>query len=184
MELLSTLDECSLKKKCTKRKLLSLIGVLSFAANVVKLGRTFLRRLIDLSTVVSHLHHHISLNKDAGADIAWWQKFLPTWNRGEMFQEDIITSVDLFFFTDASDIGMGGSFRDEWFSIRWPRHLSWAKKLSSKQILFYCDNETVVEILNAGCCKSSKMIMKVVRKLFYVCARHNISLRAEHIPGL
>ena len=204
LELISTLNQWSLKKKCTKRELLSLIGVLSFASKVVKSGRTFLRRLIDLSTVVSHLHHHISLNKDARADIAWWIKFLPTWNGVEMFQEDIITSVDLFLFTDASDIGMGGLFRDEWFSIKWPRHLSsdycstnfqeifailtavttWAKKLSNKQILFYCDNETVVKILNAGCCKSSKMIMKVVRKIFYVCARHNISLRAEHIPGL
>ena len=64
-DLLSELDKWSIKKKCTKRELLSLIGVLSFATKVVKAGRTFLRRLIDLSTVVSRLGHHISLNTQA-----------------------------------------------------------------------------------------------------------------------
>ena len=38
------------KRKCTKRQLQSLIGHLSFAYKVVKPGRIFLRRLIDLST--------------------------------------------------------------------------------------------------------------------------------------
>ena len=60
-ELLSVLDKWSTMKKCTKCELLSLIGVLSFAAKVVKSGRTFLRRLIDLS--ISGLGHHISLNR-------------------------------------------------------------------------------------------------------------------------
>ena len=40
------------KKKTTKRELLSLIGKLSFAAKVIPAGRIFLRRLIDLSTLV------------------------------------------------------------------------------------------------------------------------------------
>ena len=35
------------RKVCTKRELLSLIGVLSHACKVVRAGRTFLRRLID-----------------------------------------------------------------------------------------------------------------------------------------
>ena len=48
------------RKKCIKSELLSLVG-LSFACKVIKLGRIFLRRLIDLSTTVSKLHHHIDL---------------------------------------------------------------------------------------------------------------------------
>ena len=53
------------------RELLSLIGPLSFAAIVVRPGKMFLHRFIDLSTKVevSHLHHHISLNADATADV-------------------------------------------------------------------------------------------------------------------
>ena len=56
-------------KKFTKRELLSLIGSLSFACKVVKPGRMFLRRLIDLSTSVTNLNHHISLSSEARADI-------------------------------------------------------------------------------------------------------------------
>eukprot|EP00731_Ephydatia_muelleri_P033886 Em0040g36a len=60
------------KHKTTKRDLLSLIGKLSFAAKVVPSGHHFLRRLIELSTPVSKLHHHIHLNVEAREDIIWW----------------------------------------------------------------------------------------------------------------
>ena len=202
-ELLFELDKWSTMKKCTKRELLSLIGVLSFAAKVVKSGRTFLRRLIDLSTVVSGLGHHISLNRQARADIFWWQEFLPSWNGVEFFQEGISTSFDLWFFTDASDVGMGGVLGNNWFSVGWPRGFSadccstnfqeifaiftavtiWGSELCNKQILIYCDNETVVTVVNSGTCKNNR-IMDVVRGIFFVCAKNNISLFAEHVPGV
>ena len=60
--LMALLKEWKGKQKCTKREVLSLICTLSFAAKVTKPGRIFLRRLIDLSTSVTKLHHHISLN--------------------------------------------------------------------------------------------------------------------------
>ena len=53
------------RHKCTKRQLLSLIGKLSFSCKVVPAGRIFIRRLIDLSTTVRQLHHHICLTVDA-----------------------------------------------------------------------------------------------------------------------
>ena len=93
--LLTSLNQWKNKRKCTKRELLSLIGSLSFAAKVVKSGRTFLRRLIALSTSVTRLHHHISLNKEARADITWWVEFLPTWNGVAFFQENPVLASDL-----------------------------------------------------------------------------------------
>ena len=68
------------RRKVTKRELLSLIGLLSFACKVVKPGRIFLRRLIDLSTTVASLEHFIYLNRQARADIEWWARFLPDWH--------------------------------------------------------------------------------------------------------
>ena len=50
------------RKKCKKRELLSLIGLLSHACKVVRSGRSFLRRLIDLSTIPMHLEHYVRLN--------------------------------------------------------------------------------------------------------------------------
>ena len=45
----TSLDQWSGRQHCAKSELLSLIGTLSFAAKVVPAGRTFLRRMIDLS---------------------------------------------------------------------------------------------------------------------------------------
>ena len=73
------------KRKATKRELLSLIGKLSFAAKVVPAGRLFLLHLIELSTTVRKLQHHIHLNPEARADLRWWNSFLPSWNGILMF---------------------------------------------------------------------------------------------------
>ena len=105
------------KRKCTKKDLLSLIGSLSFACKVVKPGRLFLRRLIDLSTTVSRLHHHVSINREAMADIDWWVEFLPTWNGVEMIQSPMVSSISLKLATDASGVGIGAHFGNHWFSL-------------------------------------------------------------------
>ena len=96
------------RKKCTKRELLSLIGLLAFASKVVKPGRMFLRRLIDLSTTVTSLNHFIYLNMEARADINWWLQFLPEWNGLSMIPPAPITTIDLKLFTDAPGEGFMG----------------------------------------------------------------------------
>ena len=109
-ELNILLQQWELRKKCTKRELLSLIGSLSFACKVVKPGRMFLRRLIDLSTSVTNLNHHISLSSEARADIHWWIDFFPSWNGVEFIQQDLVTSHSLRLFTDASLLGFGAVY--------------------------------------------------------------------------
>jgi hypothetical protein len=198
--LLTLLKHWEDKKKCTKRELLSLIGSLSFAAKVVKPGRIFLRRLIDLSTSVSKLHHHISLNLEAKSDIKWWLQFLPAWNGIAIFQEDVTTADSLHLFTDASDIGLGGVFKNKWFACPWPASFSkfhinfkevfaihvaisiWGQFLCNKQILVYCDNLSIVSVWKSGSCKDPN-IMKVIRALFFSCASFNINLLTKHIEG-
>ena len=91
-----------------KRELLALIGHLSFAAKVVKPGRLFLRRLIDLSTTAYQLHHHIHLSGEAREDILWWINFLPSWNGVAYIQDAPVSSDDIHLFTDASSLGIGG----------------------------------------------------------------------------
>ena len=81
------------RRSCTKRQLLSLIGSLSHASKVVHPGRTFLRRLIDLSSTVSELHHHIRLNHAARADIAWWITFIEHWNGCSVYHTRTFHSI-------------------------------------------------------------------------------------------
>ena len=79
-ELLQLLPKWRDRRTATKQQLLSLIGKLHSICLVVKPGRLFLRRLIDLSTTVKKNCHHINLNSSARADMQWWQEWLPSWN--------------------------------------------------------------------------------------------------------
>ena len=116
-KLMAQLRSWGKRRKCTKRELLSLIGTLSFAAKVVKPGRMFLRRLINLSTTISKLDHRVTLN--AEADIEWWTEFLPLWNGVELIQHRVVTSHALEFYTDASDKGFGAVYGRRWLFAPW-----------------------------------------------------------------
>ena len=107
------------RQKCTKRELLSLIGVLPFACQVVRPGRIFLRRLIDLSTTVPALAHHISLTAAARADIAWWVDFLPSWNGRAFFPPPPVAAAALGFATDACGVGLGAALGLRWLYAAW-----------------------------------------------------------------
>ena len=68
------------RRASTKRELLSLIGQLSHACKAVWAGRSFLRRLIDLSTGPKQLDHYVRLNAEARSDIEWWAQYTSRWN--------------------------------------------------------------------------------------------------------
>ena len=108
-------------QKCVKRELLSLIGKLSFACKVVPAGRIFLRRLIDLSMTVKHLHHHIRISRDAQLDLVWWYDFLPSWSGSSLILDTHwTTSSDMKLYTDASGTeGWGAFWSDRWLQARW-----------------------------------------------------------------
>ena len=111
------------RKKCIKRELLSLIGKLSFACKILPVGQIFLRRLIDLSTTVKQLHHHIRLTTDARLDIRWWLDFLPQWAGKTLILENHWTpSTKMQLFTDASGtIGWGAYWCGKWLQGRWSK---------------------------------------------------------------
>ena len=204
-EILMELHQWSSIKKCTKRQLLSLIGKLSFAAKCIPAGRIFFRRLIDLSMKVPKLHHHLDLNHEARADIAWWCKFLPLWNGQTRFISPVWThanSIDLF--TDAAaSIGAGAYYQGRWFFIPWPQHIQdnpqlhitwmelfpivvaarlWGHEWSQNRLLFHTDNSAVVDIWFKGSSKSPN-VMVLVRHLFFAAATHNFHASICHIPG-
>ena len=191
MDLQTILLNWSTKEKCTKRELLSLIGSLSFACKVVKPGRIFLRRLIDLSTSVSRLNHHIRINSEARKDIMWWKEFIYQWNGVELFQNAPISSSAMQLFTDASFLGFGAAYKSSWFSCPWPSRVpstdinylelfavaaalfTWGSEWRNQQILFGTDNASIVAIWSKGSCKD-KDIMRLVRALFFFCTKHTL----------
>ena len=192
------------RHKASKREVLSLIGKLSFAAKVVPAGRLFLRRLINLSTTVVKLHHHIRVTADARADVSWWARFLPSWNGVAMFLDPRWTDADtLNLFTDASGtLGFGAYFDGAWFRGSWLPHQdlshrsiqrqelfaivaaahTWGHKLAGRRIRLHCDNLAVVYAWD-GQSPRDTAIMALLRELFYVAARNIFTVQLVHVPG-
>ena len=202
-EIISLISAWKTRKKCTKRDLLSLIGKLSFASKVVPSGRIFLRRLIILSTTVKQLFHRISLNAEARKDILWWAEYLPSWNgRYKILDPATTPCHDMNIFTDASgEIGYGIYNNGEWVSQRWPEAVKeksiqwkelfpvylccflWAPSFRGKRLLFHCDNLAIVNIWSAQSSKCPE-IMAILRKLFFISAKHEFTVNIKHIPGV
>ncbi|KAL5515958.1 hypothetical protein EMCRGX_G001212 [Ephydatia muelleri] len=192
------------RRRASKRELLPFIGKLSFAAKVVPAGHLFLRRLIDLSTTVAKLHHHIRVTADDRADVAWWARFLPSWNGVSMFLDPSWTDADtLNLFTDASGtLGVGAYFDGSWFRGSWLPHQelsqhsiqwqelfaivaaahTWGHRLAGHRIRFHCDNLAVVHTWNGQSTRDTA-IMVLLRELFYVAARSNFTVQLVHVPG-
>ena len=114
----SLIREFLTKKKVTLTEVKSLIGLLNFTCSVIVPGRTFLRRLINLTVGVKHPRHFIHLNRETKADLCLWLTFLESYN-GESFFLDYIwlSSAKLHLYTDvAGSLGY-------WFFGQWPH--SW-----------------------------------------------------------
>ena len=203
LTLKSSLTSWSSKQTVTKRELLSLIGHLSFAAKVVPPGRTFLRRMIDLSTSQSRLDSTIELDEAFSKDLNWWRTFLETWNgRNFLLSPKWTSNISLQLSTDSSgSIGYGAYFQSSWFQGRWNADqqdksiqwkelypiviaaATWGNHWSTKRVLFLCDNQAVVSILQSGTSHSPE-IMELVRSLHLCAAKHNFYHSAKHVPGI
>ena len=109
----------SRRRKVTLRELQSPLGLLNYAAGCIVPGRTFLRRLYDLTIGVAWPHYKIRLTNDARADLAAWLLFMQSFNGRCMFLYDDWTPSDMVrLYTDAaSTIGCAGVFGENWFAV-------------------------------------------------------------------
>lgn len=196
------------RRSIRKRELLQLLGHFNFAARVIIPGRSFVTYLINLSTRVSNLNHYVALSNNCREDLTMWHLFLQQWNRVSFFYDSHPTnSHDLELYTDAASLfGFGGYFRGRWFSSPWPKELQfklddnismafrelypivvaavlWGTEWSQKRIVFFCDNEATVTIINKGRSKVLD-IMRLMRMLTWIAAKNNFSFTSKHIPGI
>lgn len=152
-------------KCCKKKELESLVGHLHDASNVIRSGRTFTRRLIDLLKSAHHrpAHSFTRLNVEARSDILWWHSFIEHWNGLSMMQQSHKDNPDIIVTSDASGSWGCGAF--SWFQYQWSTQTIdyqitikelllaaaiWGPQWANKSILCQCDNEAVVCILNTG----------------------------------
>ena len=68
------------RSACARKELESLIGMLNHACKVIRSGRLFLRRMLDLLHSVPATQPSIRLNTGFRSDLAWWAAFITQWN--------------------------------------------------------------------------------------------------------
>lgn len=195
------------RRSVTKVELLRLLGHFAFASKVVPAGRPFLSYLINLSTTVKELHHHVSFTPQCREDLVMWVDFLNDWNGVSILLEPGFTpAADLELSTDASGtIGFAGYFRGHWFQSRWPvgmrvydsstnsmarlelfpivvASLLWGHIWRGKRIMFYCDNQAVVFIIRKGRSRSAP-VNHLMRILTLSAARAGFVISATYIAS-
>ena len=194
----------TLCKSCVvirNKQLQQLIGRLNWGAKVIKGGRTFLRRLIDLMCSLKRRHHHIRLNTSAKADIQWWAQYIGIFNGTAHFIDEPVPNG--IFTTDACVHGGAGAFKADWFYTHWDSDfpevtklhinlkeifsvylasLRWAESWRNKHIVVYTDNTATMFMINKGSTRNS-VAMSWLRQLFWLSATHNFQLTAKFIKG-
>ena len=189
-------------KKVTLRELRSCIGKLQFATSVIRPGRPFLRRLINRTIGIKKPHHFIRLRSEELRDIEIWQDFLKSYNGITILRPpSFVNSETINFYTDSSHMGFGGTYGtqliQEYFPESWKNyHISileiypiyvlikmFAQKILNADIVFHCDNEAVVNVLNKQTSKDP-YLLKIIRLIVLEQLKYNFTLSSKHIPGV
>ena len=198
------LGEWKDRKVCTRRELESLIGSLNHACKVVKPGRSFLRRMIDLLHragigTTPRPHHHIRLNREFRSDLQWWRKFIIGWNGVSYWKKKDRPPIEVV--SDASGHwGCGAWSGRQWLSMQWPdgakalpiatkeflpiliSGVLWGHQWTKRGVQYYCDNEAVVAVIRSRTSKHPHL-MHLLRCLFLVEAHFDMDVTCTHIPG-
>ena len=202
LERLKTLlHEWGNRKSCSRKELESLVGLLNHACKVVRSGRSFLRRMLDLLHAVHHPPNStipIRLNKGFRSDLAWWNTFVGGWN-GISFLPPPSHLPSTAITTDASGSwGCGAWHNKSWFQVQWgpsaqalsiaakeliPIILAcaaWGSTWHGQRVLCHCDNQVVVACLRSRTSKDTG-VMHLLRCLVFVEAHHHCHLHPMYI---
>lgn len=193
--ILAEISEILKRKFVPFPKLESLVGKLSFVAQIIAGGRTFLRRIFD--AFPTSRSGKIPISPGIRADLSWWLRFLPIWNGTARMVPDF-SRPRVAFTSDASDLACAGVLKDRALVHAWsPKQLAWHINIKELWSVYHClrlwshqfrgafaivgcDNSAVVSWINNGTARSP-LAMKILRKIFWIRAKFNIQLHATWI---
>ena len=141
------------RDRATKRQLQRLCGILAHCAKVVRAGRTFSRRIIDLLCSLPEGNPRIHLSKEFKLDLLWWTDFSQMFN-GTACVIDDNYGLGPTIFSDSSLTGYGyvvgpywqaGYFSSDVYPVAYdrvdPDHSHWLNYPCSS------DNINVLELI-------------------------------------
>ena len=195
------------KKKGELREIQRLCGYLNFLNKCIVPRRAFTRRMYSVGSHLTKPHHHFNVTQELKLDLEMWLAFLSqpeAYNRSffDFDSKQFFSPLD--FFTDASGTkGAGGYCDQQWFIIEWDSEflleakpsinylelfaltvavLSWAKDFKNRNIIVFCDNQSVIHMVNnstSGC----KNCMVLIRFLVMHCLLFNIRLKVKYVQS-
>ena len=135
-----------------------------------------------------------------------WLDFFEQYNGISVFHDRFwVSNADVELYTDAAaSIGFGCYYKGHWCHGTWPAVWQtsgitaditvlelfpilvaisiWGRELRNKKIVFHCDNQAVVHIVNTMSSKSEN-VMKLVRATTLHCLEFNLAIKGEHVAG-
>ena len=189
------------KSYCSKRDLLAIVGKMNFCSQMIKNGKKFMRRLIELSTKGKSLNSKLKLTKQAKADVNWWVECMQKYNGIEWFPKDIDMRTAILTFSDASNIALAGICENNWTIIPYTGEYLWlskksiqyrelyaavltiatfAYKMRNKQVVMHIDNQSMQLSIQSGTSKVPEL-MGLIRSLYYYTTINNIHYHCIHI---
>ena len=152
-------------------------------------------------------YHHININKSMRQDMRMWLEFLSLagiYNRPFLDLSNDVTATQIFWYTDAAkgeSRGCGGVCEKRWFAIKWPRGfikdfdpsiaflelyavavsiLHWIKFYVNRRIVLFCDNISVVYMLNRNT-SNCKFCLSLIRIIVLESMKYNVRVFANYV---
>lgn len=207
---LQEIDTITRAKKVKVLQVQQLTGLLNFICRAIFPGRAFTRRFYaKISGGNLKQHHHIRVDQEMREGLLVWRTFL---NGDNSYCRPFVdfsiglNSEELKWFTDSSAGirgGLGLFFDGRYSHGLWGADFIrtfdpsiaflelyalacsielWAHLVSNKRVTIFCDNESVVTMVNnstSGC----HLCMKLIRMITLTSLKYNVRFFAKHIEG-
>ena len=197
----NTFNAIATRSTLSARTLMSIIGLLASTEKTVKLGRIHMRPF------QWHLKTHWRAPMPLNSPIPWTHRMK---QHGEWWlnPQNVLVGEflhprdhDILIFTDASNAGWGAHLNHDsvgglWSQIEKRLHINvlelkavilalqhFSHQCHKKQVLVASDNTTVVAHINKQGGTHSTELCALMWRLLTWCNKHQITLRARHVPG-
>ena len=196
-------EEWQGKQTATATEMQSLAGSLNFAARVIPAGRVFMQRIWRALRNLQKSHRHkIEVEEALARDLAWWSTFLPLTNGTRKMREpEFVYPDELQLWSDASDIGGGAYWKDQWWFVRWEHDLAfmrdtpiavrelycvvtcaltWGHEWKDTRLFFHCDNTNSIVQVKKGSARNDDA-SHLIRVLHFAAARNDFQIHIAYV---
>ena len=137
-------------------------------------------------------------------DITWWDEFMQSFHGISIMPPSSFASPDTVISSDSSLRGCGGWVHGRAFHTELPNwikrteniHINelelsavmiavkkWGNLIQNYNILAYCDNQTMVEVINRGVARNI-LAQKCLREICFILAQNNANIRMVYLMGV